>query len=71
MTIRTEIVRTQQWAITGSTHTFSLREGFQTHSDANSLDAPDYLPTGSTRENVVINTHFQVRAVIGGIAQRS
>lgn len=66
--MKTLIQTTQQWAMTGNTSCYSVRNGF-TMDDVQSIDAPKAVPAGCTRENVITNIKGMedTRAIIGGL----
>lgn len=67
--MKTKIIKDQQWAMTGNYECFCLREGFYIHCDVSAIDAPSYVPSGSTVENIVagVDGTEDTRAVIGGL----
>ena len=62
----------QPWCETGAAACFKLRPGFYGSVDCGGLlDAPEFLPSGSTVEVLVNNTpRYNGRYVIGGIIDR-
>lgn len=66
--MKTEILKEQKWAMTGSWACFGVRDGFRME-DVQAIDAPKAVPTGCTRENIVVGVEGMedTRAVVGGI----
>lgn len=76
--MKTTIHNDQPWAITSHRNSIpDFRDGFYMHIDCASLDAPMYMPRGSTIENPVEAFIFNgkqiypaERAVVGAIICR-